>query len=94
MLHYHQGSQIPKVSTVRLAAQEAARVYANLVKEGAPMGLLNLGGGLAVDYSGRKMADENSMNYTMREYCADIWQAKPVKVHLMSQEEVKAGLIQ
>ncbi len=75
MLHYHQGSQIPKVSTIRLAAQEAARVYANLVKEGAPMGLLNLGGGLAVDYSGRKMADENSMNYSMREYCADLVEA-------------------
>lgn len=72
MLHYHQGSQIPKVSTIRLAAQEAARVYVNLVREGAPMGLLNLGGGLAVDYSGRKHADENSMNYSLREYCADI----------------------
>jgi arginine decarboxylase len=72
MLHYHQGSQIPKVSTIRLAAQEAARVYVNLVKEGAPMGLLNLGGGLAVDYSGKKQADENSMNYSMREYCADL----------------------
>jgi arginine decarboxylase len=75
MLHYHQGSQIPKVSTIRLAAQEAARVYVNLIKEGAPMGLLNLGGGLAVDYSGRRMADENSMNYTLREYCADIVEA-------------------
>lgn len=63
-----------KVSTIRLAAQEAARVYANLVKEGAPMGL-NLGGGLAVDYSGRNVADENSMNYTLREYCADIVEA-------------------
>jgi arginine decarboxylase len=75
MLHYHQGSQIPKISTIRLAAQEAARVYVNLVKEGAPMGLLNLGGGLAVDYSGRRMADENSMNYTLREYCADLVEA-------------------
>jgi arginine decarboxylase len=75
MLHYHQGSQIPKISTIRLAAQEAARVYVNLVKEGAPMGLLNLGGGLAVDYSGRRMADENSMNYSLREYCADLVEA-------------------
>ena len=75
MLHYHQGSQIPKVSTIRLAAQEASRVYVNLVKEGAPMGYLNLGGGLAIDYSGRRTADENSMNYTMREYCADIVEA-------------------
>ena len=39
------------------------------------MGLLNLGGGLAVDYSGRRMADENSMNYSLREYCADLVEA-------------------
>ncbi len=50
-------------------------MYVNLVKEGAPMGYLNLGGGLAIDYSGRRTADENSMNYTMREYCADIVEA-------------------
>ncbi len=75
MLHYHQGSQIPKISTVRLAAQEAARVYVNLIKEGAPLGLLNLGGGLAVDYSGIRTADETSMNYTLQEYCADVVEA-------------------
>lgn len=75
MLHYHQGSQIPKVSTIRLAAQEAARVYCDLVKEGAPMGLLNMGGGLAVDYSGKRVADANSMNYTLREYAADLVEA-------------------
>ncbi len=82
MLHYHQGSQIPKVSTVRLAAQEASRVYVNLVREGAPMGLLNLGGGLAVDYSGRRTADENSMSYTLREYCADVVES----VHRVMEE--------
>ncbi len=75
MLHYHQGSQIPKISTVRLAAQEAARVYVNLIKEGAPLGLLNLGGGLAVDYSGTRSADDTSMNYTLQEYCADVVEA-------------------
>lgn len=75
MLHYHQGSQIPKISTVRLAAQEAARVYVNLIKEGAPLGLLNLGGGLAVDYSGTRIADDTSMNYTLQEYCSDVVEA-------------------
>jgi arginine decarboxylase len=75
MLHYHQGSQIPKISTVRLAAQEAARVYVNLIKEGAPLGLLNLGGGLAVDYSGSRTADDTSMNYTLQEYCSDVVEA-------------------
>ncbi len=75
MLHYHQGSQLPKIATVRLAAQEASRVYVNLVKEGAPLGLLNLGGGLAVDYSGNGGADESSMNYSLREYTADVVEA-------------------
>ncbi len=72
MVHYHQGSQIPKISTVRLAAQEAARVYVNLKQEGAPLGFLNLGGGLGVDYSGTRGKDDSSMNYSLQEYCADV----------------------
>jgi starch phosphorylase len=35
-----------------------------------------------------------SSDRTIREYCNDIWQANPVRVHLLSQEEVKAGLMQ
>jgi starch phosphorylase len=35
-----------------------------------------------------------SSDRTIREYCSDIWHAKPVKVQLISQEEVKAGLVQ
>jgi starch phosphorylase len=35
-----------------------------------------------------------SSDRTIREYCADIWKAKPVNVQLISQEEVKAGLVQ
>jgi starch phosphorylase len=35
-----------------------------------------------------------SSDRTIREYCSDIWQAKPVHVQLLSQEEVKAGLLQ
>jgi starch phosphorylase len=35
-----------------------------------------------------------SSDRTIREYCEDIWRAKPVKVQLISQEEVKAGLVQ
>jgi starch phosphorylase len=35
-----------------------------------------------------------SSDRTIREYCDEIWQAKPVNVQLMSQEEVKAGLVQ
>ncbi|HEX6637860.1 MAG TPA: glycogen/starch/alpha-glucan phosphorylase, partial [Steroidobacteraceae bacterium] len=35
-----------------------------------------------------------SSDRTIREYCQDIWQVKPVHVQLISQEEVKAGLVQ
>jgi len=35
-----------------------------------------------------------SSDRTIREYCNDIWHAKGVRVQLLSQEEVKAGLMQ
>jgi arginine decarboxylase len=44
----------------------------DLVKEGAAMGILNLGGGLAVDYDGSHTNFPSSSNYTMDEYAADI----------------------
>ncbi|MDV7395710.1 arginine decarboxylase, partial [Arthrospira platensis SPKY1] len=72
LLHYHQGSQIPNIRSIRDAASEAARVYVELVKEGAPMGILDIGGGMAVDYDGSQTNYQGSCNYGMREYCADI----------------------
>ncbi|OGV79453.1 MAG: arginine decarboxylase [Lentisphaerae bacterium RIFOXYB12_FULL_65_16] len=72
MLHYHLGSQIPNIRSIRAAAREATRFYIGLVREGAPMGLLNIGGGLAVDYDGSHTNFPSSSNYTIAEYCADI----------------------
>lgn len=75
MLHYHQGSQIPSIRTIRSAATEAARVYVGLVQEGARMGILDLGGGLAVSYDGLKGASVGSSDYGTKEYCADVIEA-------------------
>ena len=75
LLHYHLGSQIPNIRDIRSAVLEAVRVYAELVKEGAPMGYLDLGGGLAVDYDGSNTNYVNSRNYTVEEYCSDIVEA-------------------
>ena len=69
MLHCHQGSQIPDLTIIRRAIEETARIYVGLVKEGAPMGLLNLGGGLAVDYDGSRSTRSSSANYSIEEYC-------------------------
>lgn len=75
LLHYHLGSQIPNIRDIRSAVLEATRVYAELKKEGAQMGYLDLGGGLAVDYDGSQTNYASSRNYTVDEYCTDIVEA-------------------
>ncbi|HEY5622006.1 MAG TPA: biosynthetic arginine decarboxylase, partial [Pontiella sp.] len=72
LLHYHVGSQIPNVRDIREAVVEACRVYVGMVNEGAPMGILDLGGGLAVDYDGSHSDSSSSRNYGLGEYCAAI----------------------
>lgn len=85
MLHYHQGSQIPNIAAIREGATEAVRMYCDLVKEGAPMGVLDIGGGMAVDYDGSHTNFHSSCNYSVAEYCTDI-------VEVVSQICDKAGI--
>jgi arginine decarboxylase len=72
LLHCHLGSQIPNIRNVRNGVLEACQFYTGLVQEGAPMGYLDLGGGLAVDYEGARTNSTHSMNYGVDEYCANI----------------------
>lgn len=75
LLHFHLGSQIPNIRNIRTGVLEACRYYVDLVKEGAPLGYLDLGGGLAVDYDGSRTNDTHSKNYSLDEYCVDIVEA-------------------
>jgi len=75
LMHYHLGSQVPNIRDIRAAVMEATRIYASLVQEGAAMGYLDLGGGLAVDYDGSHTNYVSSRNYTMHEYCTDVVEA-------------------
>ena len=72
MLHYHQGSQIPNIASIREGAVEVSRMYCDLVKEGAPMGVIDMGGGMAVDYDGSHTNFSSSCNYSIKEYCTDV----------------------
>lgn len=72
LFHYHQGSQLPNIRAIREAATEAVHVYTSLVKEGAPMGMLDMGGGLAVDYDGSHQNHASSCNYSISEYAVDL----------------------
>ncbi|MFV1994810.1 MAG: biosynthetic arginine decarboxylase [Verrucomicrobiales bacterium] len=69
MLHFHQGSQIPDLGTIRRGVDEAASIYSQLHAEGAPLEVINIGGGLAIDYEGTGIVSQSSMNYTFEEYC-------------------------
>ncbi|WP_370979163.1 biosynthetic arginine decarboxylase [Agaribacterium sp. ZY112] len=72
LMHFHIGSQIPNIRNIRAGVQEACRYYVELSKEGAPLGYLDLGGGLAVDYTGACTNETHSRNYSLEEYCVDI----------------------
>ncbi len=63
LLHFHIGSQVPDILTVRKAVQEGARFYAKVRQLGFPLEYLDVGGGLAVDYDGSRAAFESSANY-------------------------------
>lgn len=72
MLHCHVGSQIFDIRTVKYVVSELAHLYVELVRAGAPVEILDLGGGLGVDYDGSGSATDSSVNYTLEQYAADI----------------------
>jgi arginine decarboxylase len=72
LLHFHVGSQISSISVVKDAIREASQIYVQLVKMGANMQYLDVGGGLAVDYDGSKTNFHASKNYNMQNYANDI----------------------
>ncbi|MFQ5732752.1 MAG: biosynthetic arginine decarboxylase, partial [Planctomycetaceae bacterium] len=72
LLHFHMGSQVTNIRHVKTALVEGARVYADLVRRGAGLEFLDVGGGLGVDYDGSQTNFESSVNYTLQEYANDV----------------------
>ncbi|HEY8386223.1 MAG TPA: biosynthetic arginine decarboxylase, partial [Porticoccaceae bacterium] len=75
LVHFHLGSQIPNIQNIRAGIREACRYYIDLVEEGAPLGYLDIGGGLAVDYDGSRGGSQQSRNYSLQEYAVDVVEA-------------------
>jgi arginine decarboxylase len=72
LIHFHVGSQVPDISTIRRAVREAARYYAKFAKLGHELGYLDVGGGLGVDYDGSRSDFDSSTNYSLQEYANDV----------------------
>jgi arginine decarboxylase len=72
LLHFHIGSQLTDIKRIKNAMKEAARVYAKVHQMKVPIDLLDVGGGMAVDYDGSKTAFDSSANYNAQEFSNDV----------------------
>lgn len=72
LFHYHIGSQIPDIRTIKESITEASRIYAKLCKMGAPIEYFDVGGGLGVNYDGSRSNKHASINYKLKDYIADV----------------------
>lgn len=72
LLHFHIGSQLTDIRSVKDAITEGARLYSELRSLGAPLEFVDVGGGLGIDYDGSKSTNDSSRNYSIKEYVGDI----------------------
>ena len=72
LLHSHIGSQIPNLRDIRTGITEAARYYSELRRLGAPLQIVDVGGGLGIDYEGTRSRHYCSINYTLDGYAGEI----------------------
>jgi len=75
LLHSHIGSQIPNLRDIRRGVGEAARFFAELRRLGAPIRVVDVGGGLGVDYEGTGSRHYCSINYTLEAYAREVVRA-------------------
>jgi len=72
LFHFHIGSQVTDIKTIKEAVREGARIYAKIAQLGAPLEYFDVGGGLGVDYDGSQSTTDSSANYKVRDYAADV----------------------
>ncbi|MCU7830267.1 MAG: biosynthetic arginine decarboxylase [Candidatus Thiodiazotropha sp. (ex Myrtea sp. 'scaly one' KF741663)] len=83
LLHFHIGSQVPEIRTIKEAMQEVARYFVEALHLGAPIEFIDVGGGLGVNYDGSISNSISSVDYSLQEYANDIvWTMK----HVCEQE--------
>ncbi|TYG81109.1 hypothetical protein ES288_D02G271300v1 [Gossypium darwinii] len=73
LLHFHIGSQIPSTALLQDGVVEATQIYSELVRLGACMKVIDIGGGLGIDYDGSKSGNSDlSVSYGLEEYASAV----------------------
>ncbi|MBB5359560.1 arginine decarboxylase [Rhodanobacter sp. ANJX3] len=73
--HFHMGSQISNVRDIANGMREATRYFVELTRMGVPLEIVDVGGGLGVDYEGTRSRSHNSINYSIEQYASTIVQS-------------------
>ncbi len=71
-IHFNLGSQIANIADIQCGMRECARYFSALNSLGAPISIVDVGGGLAVDYEGTRSRSVGSMNYSVQEYANNV----------------------
>ncbi|MFA5985378.1 MAG: biosynthetic arginine decarboxylase [Methylococcaceae bacterium] len=72
LMHFHMGSQIANIHDIKVALKEAGQFYVEFHRQGVDIKIVDVGGGLGVDYDGSRSRRESSINYSMEEYAQNI----------------------
>jgi arginine decarboxylase len=73
LLHFHLGSQISAIRSIKNALREAGQLFVGLYKLGCTgLRFFDVGGGLGVDYDGSQTNFGSSINYSIQEYANDV----------------------
>ncbi|MFC0267879.1 biosynthetic arginine decarboxylase [Kushneria aurantia] len=72
LVHFHLGSQIANIRDIQRGLRECTQFYRSLREVGVPISVVDVGGGLGVDYEGTRSRSYCSANYSMDEYANNV----------------------
>jgi arginine decarboxylase len=72
LCHFHIGSQITQIRSLKQALREATHIFVGLSELGCHIDWFDVGGGLGVNYEGDSVDSDSTMNYSLQEYANDV----------------------
>ena len=72
LFHFHVGSQIPDIRSIKDCLSEGARIFCELQKLDAKLEYFDVGGGVGLNYDGSRSNCSSSTNYTLEDYVGDV----------------------
>lgn len=72
LLHYHIGSQVTSIYSIKKVLQEGTAMFVELFRLVPSLKYFDVGGGVGVDYMGNRSAMNASMDYSLEEYARDV----------------------